>query len=112
MADERMVPLDKTGELVNMAMTPRDFFTKRTIRKDGAPFDAQDGTEHFMTAAEAGYRLTGYYESKEVYDGPKTLRQYEREQEEKRAERQAARSEPAKAVAPADDKPKAEAKKD
>jgi hypothetical protein len=104
MADERRVPLSKPGENVSIAVTPDDFFKARVVRKDGAPIDAQAGGEHFMTYAEAGYRLTDYYEDKTPYEGPKT-KQAAAYRERKAAEETAASK--------ADDKPKpAEAKKD
>lgn len=103
MADERMVPLTKPGELVNLAMKPNDFFNEKTMQKDGG------SPGELETAADAGYRLGDYYEDMTPYDGPKTKRTYERQQGEKRAERSAA----AKADAPKADEPvKAETKKD
>jgi hypothetical protein len=103
MADERMVPLEKPGELVNLAVTPKDFFNARVVRKDGAPIDAKPDSEHFMTYAEAGYHLTDYYEDKTPYEGPKT-KQAAAYRERKAAESSAA----SKAT---DEKPVAEAKK-
>lgn len=107
MVDERMVPLLRDGQAVQMAMTPRDFFNKRSFRKDDAPIDAT--AEHFQTAAEAGYTLGDRYEDLTEYDGPKSKRAYERVQDEKKAAHVAVKTpEPAKAD---DGKPKAEAKK-
>ena len=68
MADERMVPLFLDGQPVELAMTPHDFFTKKSMRK---------GEHEYQTAAEAGYTLGDRYESLELYDGPKTQRQYD-----------------------------------
>lgn len=109
MADERMVPLEKPGEMVNLAMTPADFFGKKLLRKGDAPVDSMQ-TADMETYADAGYTLGDYYEDMTPYDGPKTKRQYETQQEERKAERAAARAEAPKPAA--DDKPKAaEAKK-
>lgn len=105
---EKLVPLSRPGEMVNLAVTPRDFFSKRVVRKADGPVDASGAD--FETYAEAGYRLGDYYEDMTPYDGPKTQRAYEHQQDERRAERAAARSaeaQPARAEAP-----KAEAKKD
>lgn len=100
MTDERMVPLSKPGEIVNIAVTPHDFFHARVVRKDGAPIEVKPGSEHYMTYAEAGYHLGDYYEDKTPYDGPKT------KQQAAYRERAAAKAETPKA------EPKAEAKKD
>lgn len=96
MADERMVRLLRGGQPVDMAVTPADFFRARVVRKDGAPIEAKPGSEHYMTYAEAGYALSDRYESLELYDGPRTKRAYERQQEERRA----ARSAPSRVEAP------------
>lgn len=107
-----MVPLSKPGEMVNLAVTPHDFFTKKLLRKGDAPVDSMR-TADMETYAEAGYRLGDRYEDGSEYDGPKTQRQYESAQEGRRAERAAARSEAPKAEAPKDaTAPKAETKKD
>jgi hypothetical protein len=77
---EQLIRLYKDGQPVELAMTERDFFHKKTFRK---------GEHEFQTAAEAGYRLGDRYEDLSEYDGPKTKAAYTKEQEEKRAERAA-----------------------
>lgn len=106
MADDRMVPLLKDGQLTDMAMRPRDFFSAKTMPKG----DVRDAGE-LVTAADAGYTLGDRYEDKTEYDGPKTKRQADRAAEERRAERAAPRNEPVKADIPAVDPPMAEAQK-
>lgn len=110
MADDRLVPLFRDGQPTDMAMKPADFFSKRTMPKG----DVRDAGE-LVSAADAGYTLGDRFESLELYEGPKTRRQYDHEQEERRAARSAPRTEPAKADVPAvtvADAPKpAEAKK-
>lgn len=76
MEDERMVPLFKDGQPVEMAVTPKAFFGAKLHRK---------GEHEMETYAEAGYSLGERYESLEPYDGPRTLRAYERAQADKRA---------------------------
>ena len=85
MADERMVPLfDKDGRPVELAVTPKAFFSAKLHRKD----------EHTVeTYAEAGYSLGERYESLEPYDGPKTLREYERERSAAKAPKAEAKKE-------------------
>lgn len=104
---EKLIPLYKDGQPVEMAMTASDFFRKKVMPKG----DVRDAGE-LVTAADAGYSLGDRYEDLTEYDGPKTKRQHERAAEERRAERSAPRTEPVKADLPAHETPKAEAKKD
>lgn len=97
---EKLIPLFKDGQPVEMAMTRDDFFRKKTMPV---------GTSEFETAAEAGYRLGDRYEDLTEYDGPKSKAQYASQQEERRAARAAEAPKPEAAKAEA---PKAEAKKD
>lgn len=97
MADERMVPLFLDGQPVELAMTPSDFFRRKTM---------QTGDGDLVTAADAGYRLGDRYEDLTEYDGPKSKHQYTSQQEERRAERAAAQ-----APAPKAESAKAEAAK-
>lgn len=102
---EKLVPLMKDGQRVEIAVTPADFQRAKMVRKDGAPADASR-PEHFESYMDAGYRLSDYYENMEPYDGPKTKAQFTREAEERRAARaeapKAAESAPAKAEAKKD----------
>lgn len=84
---EKLVPLVKDGVPQSIAVDPGDFFRTRLVRRTNAPAGSTD-RDAMETYAEAGYSLGERYESGEVYDGPKTQRQYERRQ----AERQAARA--------------------
>lgn len=95
---EKMIRLLKGGQLTEIAMTSHDFFHKKSMRK---------GEHEFQTAADAGYTLSDRYEDLSEYDGPKSRRAYDREQEEKRAARSATRVEAKPAEKPA---PKEEAK--
>lgn len=90
MADERLVPLMKDGQIVEIAVAPDDFFRRKLFRAD-------DGEQ--ITYAEAGYRLSDRYEDLSEYDGPKSKAQYTHQQEERRAARaaEAPKPEPAKA---------------
>lgn len=96
---EKMIPLFKDGQPVELAMTPGDFFRRKTMPV---------GTDEFETAAEAGYRLGDRYEDLTEYDGPKSKAQYANQQEERRAARAAAQAPAPKA----DEATKTEAKKD
>ena len=92
---EKLVRLMKDGVPTEIAMTPSDFFRVKAARKD----------EHTLeTYADAGYTLSDRYEDLTVYDGPKSKRAYDREQEEKRAARSAPKAEakPAEKPAPAE----------
>jgi hypothetical protein len=57
----KLVPLKKSGEMLNIAVTPHDFRTAKVV---------PDGKGGFQTYEDAGYKLTDHYEDGSEFVAP------------------------------------------